>query len=129
MVVTVSQNAELANPEWLFSFTHIFSKERVTMILGNLSTHRTRYDEFAFYEGNGMGETPFPYTGQYNYGIWEQPDGSGNLDPALAYNLVESGIAVMIASSANTTNDYFVEYISGDEFDSNIIYAPDELNP
>lgn len=129
IVVTVSQNAELANPEWLFSFTHIFSKERVTMILGNLSTHKTRYDEFGFYEGVGMGKTQFPYTGQYNYGIWEQPAGSGNLDPAFAYNLVESGIALLIAQSANTTNDYYFEYISNDEDDSNIIFAPDELNP
>lgn len=129
MVVTVSQNAELANPEWLFSFTHIFSKRRVTMILSNISTHRVRYDEFEFIEGPNPGQIAFPYTGQYNYGIWEQPAGSGNLDPALAYNLVESGIALLIAQSANTTNDYFMEFISDDEDDSNIIFAPDELNP
>ncbi len=129
MVVTVSQNAELANPEWLFSFTHIFSKRRVTMILSNISTHRVRYDEFEFIEGQNPGEIAFPYTGQYNYGIWEQPAGSGNLDPALAYNLVESGIALLIAQSANTTNDYYIEFISNDEDDSNIIFAPDELNP
>ena len=129
MVVTVSQNAELANPEWLFSFTHIFSKRRVTMILPNISTHRVRYDEFEFIEGPNPGQIPFPYEGQYNYGIWEQPSGSGNLDPALAYNLVESGIALLIAQSANTTNEYYMEFISPDEDDSNIIFAPDELNP
>lgn len=131
MVVTVSQNAELANPEWLFSFVHIFSKESVQMILPNLSTHKVRYDEFEFVEGPnvGIGEIPFPYTGQYNYGIWEQPAGSGNLNPALAYNKVETGTALLIATSANTTNDYYVEYISTDEDDSNIIFAPDELNP
>jgi hypothetical protein len=129
MVVTVSQNAELANPEWLFSFTHIFSKRRVTMILSNISTHRVRYDEFEFIEGQNPGEIAFPYTGQYNYGIWEQPAGSGNLDPVYAYNLVESGIALLIAQSANTTNDYYIEFISNDEDDSNIIFAPDELNP
>jgi hypothetical protein len=129
IVVTVSQNAELANPEWLFSFTHIFSKRRVTMILSNISTHRVRYDEFEFIEGQNPGEIAFPYTGQYNYGIWEQPAGSGNLDPVYAYNLVESGIALLIAQSANTTNDYFMEFISNDEDDSNIIFAPDELNP
>ncbi len=129
MVVTVSQNAELANPEWLFSFTHIFSKRRVTMILSNISTHRVRYDEFEFIEGPNPGQIAFPYEGQYNYGIWEQPAGSGNLDPALAYNLVESGIALLIAQSANTTNEYYMEFISPDEDDSNIIFAPDELNP
>lgn len=131
IVVTVSQNAELANPEWLFSFTHIFSKERVTMILPNISTHKVRYDEFEFVEGpnTNVGQIPFPYTGQYNYAIWEQPYGSGNLNPALAYNKVESGIALLIAQSANTTNDYYMEFISPDEDDSNIIFAPDELNP
>ena len=99
------------------------------MILPNISSHRVRYDDFEFIEGPNPGQIAFPYTGQYNYGIWEQPAGSGNLDPALAYNLVESGIALLIAQSANTTNDYFMEFISDDEDDSNIIFAPDELNP
>lgn len=131
MVVTVSQNAELANPEWLFSFTHIFSKQRVTFILPNISTHEVRYDEFQFVEGPniGSGEIPFPYTGQYNYGIWEQPMGSGNLNPALSYNLVESGTGLLITESASTTNDYYVDFISNNEDNSNYIFAPDELNP
>ena len=95
------------------------------MILPNLSTHKVRYDEFEFIEGTGVGQISFPYLGQYNYGIWEQPAGSGNLNPSLAYNLVESGTALLIDSSLNTTNDYYYEYISNDEDDSNIIFAPE----
>jgi hypothetical protein len=129
IITTVSQNAELATPEWLFSFTHKMSKERVTFILPNISTHQVRYDEFEFIEGQGVNEIAFPYEGQYIYGIYEQYSGSTNLNPALAYNKVESGLALLIAMSANTTNDYYIEYISPDEDNSNIIFAPGELNP
>lgn len=122
LVVTVSQNAELSNPEWLFSFTHIFSKENLTFIPTNISIHQSRYDEFLIVEGSGPGEIDFPYEGQYTYGVYEQVQGSGNLNPALAYNKVESGVALVIATSAETTNDYYQEYISNNEDNSNIIF-------
>ena len=48
MVVTVSQNSTISNPQWLFSFTHIFSKDNVTFIPTDISTHKNRYDEFEF---------------------------------------------------------------------------------
>lgn len=105
------------------------SKERVTFILPNISTHKIRYDEFEFIEGQGVGEIAFPYEGQYIYGIYEQYSGSTNLNPALAYNKVESGLALLVAGSAMTTNDYYIEFISNDEDNSNIIFAPGELNP
>jgi hypothetical protein len=71
MVVTVSQNSELTNPEYLFSFTHIFSKENVTFIPADISMHKNRYDEFYFVEGTGLGEIDFPYEGLYLYSISE----------------------------------------------------------
>jgi len=132
MVVTVSQNAELSNPQWLFSFTHIFSKQQVNFVLPNLSTHKVRYDEFDFVEGprTDLGEIPFPYEGQYLYTISEQiAQNPTNLNPSLAYNVVENGTALLIATSADTTNDYYVEYISDNEDNSNYIFAPNELNP
>ena len=129
MVVTVSQNATISNPEWLFSFTHIFSKQQVRFIPTDISTHKTRYDEFDFVEGQGVGEIAFPYEGLYNYGIYQQTQGSGNLDPALSLGIIESGQALLIVQSANTTNDYYVEYVSNNEYNSNYIFAPDELNP
>lgn len=129
LVVTVSQNSELSNPEYLFSFTHIFSKQNVSFIPIDVSLHKSRYDEFYFIEGTGAGEIHFPYEGLYLYSISEQPAGSGNLNPALAYNVVENGEAQIIVQSAITVNSQFDSYISPNEDNSNIIFAPDEPNP
>ena len=70
-----------------------------------------------------------PYEGIYNYAIFQQPSGSGNLNPALSDGAVEYGQAVVIVTSADTTNDYYIEFISDNEFNSNYIFAPNELNP
>jgi hypothetical protein len=129
LVVTVSQNSELTNPEYLFSFTHIFSKQRVTFIPIDISTHKVRYDEFYFIEGDGVGEIDFPYQGLYTYAIYEQPSGSGNLNPALATNVVENGEAQVFPSSAATMESQYDIWISGNEDNANIIFAPDEPNP
>ena len=131
LVVTVSQNSELINPEYLFSFTHIFSKQNVSFIPPNVSIHKSRYDEFIFVEGNntGAGEIRFPYEGLYLYSISEQPMGSGNLNPALAYNVVENGEAQVIVQSAITMNSQYDIFVSNNEDNSNFIFAPDEINP
>jgi hypothetical protein len=129
LVVTVSQNSELTNPEYLFSFTHIFSKQNVSFIPVDVSLHKSRYDEFYFVEGTGVGEIHFPYEGLYLYSISEQLMGSGNLNPALAFNVVENGEAQLIVQSAITVNSQFDTYISPNEDNSNIIFAPDEPNP
>lgn len=129
MVVTVSQNATIPNPEWLFSFTHIFSKQNITFIPTNVSTHKVRYDEFIFVEGNGYNEIRFPYEGLYTYGIYQQMSGSTNLNPDLSMGLIEAGQAQVIVQSANTTNDYYIEFVSNNEYNSNIIFAPDEITP
>jgi len=129
LVVTVSQNATIPNPEWLFSFTHIFSKQQVQFIPTNISTHKVRYDEFLFVEGSGVDEIKFPYEGLYTYGIYQQMSGSTNLNPQFSMGLIESGQAQVIVQSANTTNDYYVEYVSNNENNSNYIFAPNEINP
>lgn len=129
MVVTVTQNSELPNPEYLFSFTHIFSKDNLTFIPTDISTHKSRYDEFYFVEGSGAGQIKFPYEGQYLYSISEQPAGSGNLNPALAYNVVENGQAQVLFASGVTMESNYDIWISPDEDNSNIIFAPGELNP
>lgn len=129
LVVTVSQNSELINPEYLFSFTHIFTKRQVRFIPTDISTHKSRYDEFEFIEGTGSGQIDFGYEGQWLYSIWEQPAGSGNLNPALAYNQVENGLATVYVASAMTDESNFDFFVSPDEDNSNYIFAPDELNP
>ena len=120
--MTVSQNAELVNPEWLFSFTHIFSKDQVRFIAADVSVHKTRYDEFIINEGTGVNDVNFPFQGLYTYGIYEQPSGSGNLNPALAYNLVESGQAQVLYQSASTIDASYISYVSNDEYNSNYIF-------
>jgi hypothetical protein len=122
LVVTVSQNAELTNPEWLFSFTHIFSKDQVRFIAEDVSVHKSRYDEFIITEGTNLGNVNFPFQGLYTYGIYEQPSGSGNLNPALAYNLVESGQAQVLYQSASTIDASYISYVSNDEYNSNYIF-------
>lgn len=129
MVVTVSQNSELGNPEYLFSFTHIFSKDNVTFIPLDISVHKTRYDEFYFVEGQGPGQVRFPYEGLYLYSISEQPNGSGNLNPALAYNVVENGEAQVLFATGTTMETNYEIWVSPNEDNSNVIFAPDELNP
>lgn len=129
LVVTVSQNATIPNPEWLFSFTHIFSKEQVQFIPTDISTHKVRYDEFVFVEGNGAGEIRFPYEGLYTYGVYQQTQGSGNLNPQYSQGIIEAGQAQVIVQSSNTTNDYYIEYVSPNEYNSNYIFAPNEITP
>jgi hypothetical protein len=129
LVVTVSQNATISNPEWLFSFQHIFSKQLVRFIPTDISVSRSRYDEFEFVEGQGIGEIRFPYEGLYTYGIFQQPSGSGNLNPSLSDGVIENGQALVVAQSATTTNDFYVEFISSNENNSNYIFAPGEITP
>jgi hypothetical protein len=129
IVVTLTENSTLCDPEYLFYFVHIFSKDSVAFILPNISIHKERYDEFEFVEGRNVGEIAFPYTGEYNYFVYQQPQGSGNLDPLLSNGLVENGICMFIEITKDTTNEYFIEFVSDDEFNSNTIFAPDELQP
>jgi hypothetical protein len=89
-----------------------------------------RYDEFIFTEGNGVGKIQFPYEGEYTYGIYQNGVGNyGNLNPAQSQGIIETGTALLVAQSATTTNDYYIEYISNDEFNSNYIFAPGEITP
>jgi hypothetical protein len=129
IVVTLTQNTTVCDPEYLFQFVHIFSKQEVKFILPDVSPHPTRYNQFEFVEGQGVGQIPFPYEGQYNYYAYAQPFGSGNLNPLQATELVENGISEFIVVSADTTNENYFEFISNDEINSNTIFAPDEINP
>lgn len=126
MVVTVSQNATISNPQWLFSFTHIFSKDNVTFIPTDISTHRNRYDEFEFVEGSGVGQIDFPFIGLYLYGIYQNAPGQyGNLDPALSSGIIESGQALILYPTGNTIDNSYTSFISNNEDNSNFIFISD----
>jgi hypothetical protein len=51
------------------------------------------------------------------------------LNPAFATNVVENGDAQVIVQSAITVNSQFDSFISNNEFNSNYIFAPDEIQP
>ena len=129
-IATVSMNKTLSNPYYLFSFQHIASKERVSFI-PQVITSNCRYDKFRFIEGptTNLSQVPpvvyFPYLGQYYYSIYEQVT-SGNTNPALAYNKLESGRAIVIVGNDNPDECFFEPYISNDEDFAQIIYVSEE---
>lgn len=129
-IATVSMNKTLSNPYYLFSFQHIASKERVSFV-PQVITSNCRYDKFRFIEAQTDDLTlvpprvNFPYLGQYYYSIYEQVT-SGNTDPALAYNKLESGRAVVIVGNDDINECLFEPYISNDENFANVIYVADD---
>ena len=126
MVVTVSQNSTISNPQWLFSFTHIFSKDNVTFIPTDISTHKNRYDEFEFVEGSGGGQVNFPFIGLYLYGIYQNsPAQYGNLNPSLSSGIIESGQALILYPTGNTIDNSYTSFISNNEDNSNFIFISD----
>lgn len=130
-------NKTLANPYYLFSFQHIASKERISFI-PQVITSNVRYDKFRFVEAptTNLSVTPpqvfFEYIGQYYYSIYEQIS-SGNTDPSLAYNKLESGRAWVIVGNDDLLDCLYEPYISNDEDFAQVIYVSEEeeqcINP
>ena len=123
-------NKTLTNPYYLFSFQNIASKDRVSFI-PEVITSNVRYDKFRFVEtGNVNSQSLTPQIsfgnnlGQWYYSIYEQLS-STNTDPALSYNKLESGRAVLIVND-DTNECFFEPYISNNEDFSNVIYVSDE---
>jgi len=136
LVVSVSSHKTLANPNYLFSFEHILSKEKVRFFPTNISTSTNRYDEFEFYEGQqplntGQFENVpfvlFPYPGQYYYSVYEMFN-TGTTNPQYAFDKLEEGRAYVEDTSIE--NPYTYTYTSSNEQNSNYIYyKPGTNNP
>lgn len=129
LIATVSMNKTLPNPYYLFSFQNITSKEKISFIPEVITTN-TRYDKFRFVEGpTDLTQTPpvafFKDLSQYYYSIYEQVS-SGNTNPALAYNKLESGRAVVIVGNSQTDECLFEPYISPNEDGYSIIYLSEQ---
>jgi len=126
MVVSVSRHKTIANPNYLFSFQHILSKENVRFYPKNISTSTNRYDEFEFNEGaepvGYTGDVPyevFPYPGQYYYGIYEMFN-TGSTNPQYAFNKLEEGRCIVEDESVPDVYGY--TYTSSNENNSNYVY-------
>lgn len=131
IVVTVSQHKTLASPNYLFSFEHILSKEKVRFYPKNISTSTERYDEFTFFEGEEplgyTGDTPyilFPFDGQYYYGVYEMVT-TASTNPSYAFDKLEEGRAVI---EDDTNPAEFSLYTAGNETNQNFIYYGDDYN-
>ncbi len=85
--VTLTEKVTIANPYFLFAFTHRVTNEVTTVILTDISTQTERYNQFAVIEG-----TTFDLdAGEFEYVIYAQTSPS-NLSPSLADEEVESGV-------------------------------------
>jgi hypothetical protein len=131
MSVSVSLNKTLSNPYYLFSFTHIQSKNQVNFI-PKVVLINDRYDEFVFVEGNttDLSQDPpqvnFIYDGQYWVEIYQQTS-SGNTDPSQAYSMLWDGRAVV--ENPEVPSPYY-QWTSSNEDNANFIFiSDDELVP
>lgn len=88
-VTTVTESTTLVNPEYLFEFIEEQTDESYFCILADTSLYPTRYNEFSITDGSDLN---FPIDGYYTYKIYEQPDGTGTLDPT-GLTIVEKGRA------------------------------------
>ncbi len=131
LVVTVSEHKTLTSPNYLFSFEHIMSKEKVRFFPKNISTTVGRYDEFEFNEGQEpsdyTGDVPFevfPYEGQYYYSVYECFT-TGSTDPKYAFDKLEEGRAEV---EDETIPSPYETFISSNEGNDNFIYYGEGIN-
>ena len=103
LVVTVTELTTLSNPEYLFEFVEEQTDTNLYCILADVSTATTRFNEFSITDGV---DVTFTVEGFYTYNIYEQANGSGNLDPD-GLTLVETGRAHIYVVDASR-----IEYIS-----------------
>ena len=129
MSVSVSLNKTLSNPYYLFSFTHIQSKNKINFIPKVLLIN-DRYDEFEFIESNTQDLTLDPpqvyfrYEGQYWVEIYEQTS-SGNTNPSLATKMLWDGRGVV---EDTAVPDPYYQWESNNEDNANFIFiSEDEL--
>lgn len=128
--ISVSLNKTLSNPFYLFSFTHIQSKDEYNFI-PKVILLSDRYDEFRFVEGptTDLSADPpvvnFDYDGQYYVEVYQQ-NSSGNTDPSLSHSMIWDGRAQM--EDAAVPSPYF-QFESDNENNANFIFISDSELP
>jgi len=127
--VSVSLNATLSSPYYLFSFVNILSKNTINFVPKNITNGtEIRYDEFEFVETdnpNPLSDPPevsFDYEGQYWVYIYEQT-GSTNTQISGTTSLLYDGRAQVESTCAPPL---FWEYVEGNEDNSNFIFIADD---
>lgn len=126
LVVSVSRHKTLPNPQYLFSFEHIMSKDKVRFFPKNISTNSNRYDEFTFFEGQEptgyAGDVPyevFPYPGQYYYSVYECFT-QNSTNPQYAFDKLEEGRCIVYDNTIEEAYTY--QYTSSNDENSNYVF-------
>jgi len=116
-------------PYFLFTFTHIMSKQQYNFVPRNITNGTSnRYYEFEFIEGtpvNYTAVTPtisFEYQGQYWCEIYQQST-SGNTNTLNTYKRIWEGRTLVEDS---TPADTFYVYTSDNETNANFIFISDD---
>ena len=124
--VTVSNESELVNPNYLWVLTNLESKDKTYFIPYNVTVpHAGRFDTFTFTTYPLQPEVLTGSTcnlhlkqGPYTYAIYDQVS-STNLNPVLSNNLVEMGLANLPQEEV-----CFVNYID-ENFYEPVVYRDD----
>ena len=91
-VATLFELSQLTNPDYLFEFESDQTKTKYYTIITDISTNKSRYNEFNFVEGTNnptSGSLDLGSPGFYKYKVYEQ-NSTTNLDPT-GLNKVEEG--------------------------------------
>ena len=128
--LSVSLNRTIQNPYYLFSFTHIQSKNQINFI-PKVILINDRYDEFQFVEApttNLSLDPPqayFQYDGQYWVEVYEQTS-SGNTNPSQSGQMLWDGRAVV--EDPAVPSPYY-QWTSNNEDNANFIFISDDELP
>ena len=99
-VATLFELSQLTNPDYLFEFESDQTKTKFYTIIADISTNKSRYNEFNFVEGTNnptSGSLDLGSPGFYKYKVYEQ-NSTTNLDPT-GLNKVEEGKMKLIDST------------------------------
>ena len=99
IIVTLNELITLADPDYLFVFTHVVTRDVVSFVKSSAadeSAYPERYNQFDI-DTSDVFEDQQP--GEWHYEIYEQSSNS-NTDPDLATGLIESGKMILYPSTA-----------------------------
>lgn len=101
LIVTATEKQTIDGAYFLFVFKHLQTNIQRAFILEDTSQFPNRYNSFTFTEGSDEDHTLEP--GQHDYTIYAQAS-SSNLNPDLADEVVEIGIAYVSGVSDETAS-------------------------
>jgi hypothetical protein len=111
VIVTLKEKQTLSAPNYLFYFKQRSSNDVVAFVILNaadLSQYKDRYNKFSI---NGVTHFSSELAGEWEYMIYEQSS-TTNVNPALATNLLETGIMRL----SDTDSFSFTEYSTNNTY-------------